>query len=31
MKQDKLIIEGDRLTMFCNPERVAELEKRFKV
>ena len=28
---DKLIIEGDRLTMFCNPERVAELEKRFKV
>ncbi|MCS5532852.1 MAG: NAD-binding protein [Candidatus Poseidoniaceae archaeon] len=28
---NKLIIEGDRLTMFCNPERVAELEKRFKV
>ena len=28
---DKLIIKGDRLTMFCNPDRVAELEKRFKV
>jgi Trk K+ transport system NAD-binding subunit len=28
---DKLIIKGDRLTMFCNPDRVADLEKRFKV
>ena len=27
----KIIIEGDRLTMFCNPDRVAELERRFKV
>jgi Trk K+ transport system NAD-binding subunit len=28
---NKIIIEGDRLTVFCSPDRVAELERRFKV
>ena len=28
---DKTLLEGDRLIIFCSPERVVELEKRFKV
>jgi Trk K+ transport system NAD-binding subunit len=28
---DKTLLEDDRLIIFCSPERVVELEKRFKV
>jgi Trk K+ transport system NAD-binding subunit len=28
---DKTLLEEDRLIIFCSPERVVELEKRFKV
>lgn len=28
---DKTLLEGDRLIIFCSPDRVVELEKRFKV
>lgn len=28
---DKALLKDDRLIIFCSPERVAELEKRFKV
>ena len=29
--REKTIVEGDRLILFCRPDRVADLEKRFKV
>ena len=29
--RDKSIVEGDRLILFCRPDRVADLEKKFKV
>ena len=29
--RDKTIVDGDRLILFCRPDRVADLEKRFKV
>ena len=28
---DKALLKDDRLIIFCSPERVADLEKRFKV
>ena len=28
---DKTLLEEDRLIIFCSPERVVDLEKRFKV
>jgi Trk K+ transport system NAD-binding subunit len=28
---DKTLLEDDRLIIFCSPDRVADLEKRFKV
>ena len=30
-RTEKTIVEGDRLILFCRPDRVADLEKRFKV
>jgi len=29
--RDKTIVDGDRLILFCRPDRVTDLEKRFKV
>ena len=29
--REKTIVDGDRLILFCRPDRVADLEKKFKV